>query len=55
MGSCLDIDRTKGSIEQTEAVKLLNPLAIEHVGFGSARHVLYMACIDDPNFKAVLL
>src|SRR5271165_5745814 len=47
--------RTKRSIEQTEAVKLLNPLAIEHVGFGSAWHVLYMTCIDHPNFKAMLL
>jgi hypothetical protein len=45
---------SKGSIEQTEAVKLLNPLAIQHVGFGSAGHVLYMACIDHSNLKAVL-
>ena len=47
--------RAKGSIEQTEAVQLLNPLAIKHVGFGSAWHVLDMACIDDPYFKTVLL
>src|SRR5271165_3521470 len=44
--------RAKRSIEQAEAVKLLNPLAIEHVGFGSAWHMLDMACIDHSNFKA---
>ena len=36
-------------------MELLNPLTIEHLGFGSAWHVLYMACIHHPNFRAILL
>jgi hypothetical protein len=32
-------------------VKLLNPLAIEHVGFGSTWHLLDVASIDYPNSK----
>jgi Transposase, Mutator family len=38
--------RAKRSIEQPEAVKLFNPLAIEHVGFGSPWQILYMPCIN---------
>jgi hypothetical protein len=46
---------TKGPIQKPEVVKLLNPLAIQHVSLGSAWHVLYMACINHPDFKAMLL
>ena len=51
---CESGDQDELSVEQTEAVKLLNPLAVEDVCLGSARHVLDMASIDHPNFKAVL-
>jgi hypothetical protein len=46
---------TKRTVEQTEAVQLLNPLTILHVGFGSTWHMFDMPCINHPDFKAILL
>ena len=35
--------------EQTEAVQLLNPLTIQHVGLSSTWHMFDMPCIDHRN------
>jgi hypothetical protein len=36
-------------------VELLNPLTIQHVGLGSARHILYVPSVDHSDFEAMLL
>jgi hypothetical protein len=41
-----------GGPQQTEAVQFLNPLAIQRVGLGSARHMFDMTCIDHPDLEA---
>jgi hypothetical protein len=35
-------------------LELLNPMTIQHVGLGSARHILYMPSIDHSDFEAML-
>ena len=45
---------TEGSLEQSEGMELLEPLAIEHVGLAS-RNTLEVAGIDQPDGKAPLL
>jgi hypothetical protein len=47
--------RTQRSVEQTEAVQFLNPLTIQHVGLGSAWHVLDMTCIDHRQNTGTML
>ena len=44
----------KGPLQQSVAVQLLQPLAVEHVAL-SARHVLDMPCVDQPHLQSSAL